>query len=273
MPRHWYDRHANRLPDEYDDNDVAVRDFNLSIVADKKPYFMRYIYPTLMNQYNTYMKNTRMKCLREFRMEVPELMAIPECDRTEEQSNFIRYYLSRMPVGMNDCVMNRICRIFEDEFDGYLKLHYSGEHFDISIMKSGQEYTRNQYLAVSKLYKQHNDRLRDHAQTAKNERDAVIDERCWRMSNMQRIFQEECLKVCSNGKQLCDLVIDICYQKIGTQHFAWDVCGEEIIDNLLKRNDCMVSYPVQDEYGDFSYGGQTFKMVRRRNVYDRDHFE
>jgi len=273
MPRSWYDRHSNKLPEEYSDEDVQARDFNLRIIADKKPYFMRYIYPTLMSQYNTYIKNTRLKCLREFRMDVAELMAIPEDERTAEQSDFVRYYLGRMPVGMNDCVMNRICRIFEKEFDGYLKLNYSGNSFDTAIMKNGLEYTRNQYMAVSKLYKQHNERLMEQVQALKNGRDAELEERAWRASNLQRIFQEECLKVCSNSQQLCDLVIDICYQRVGTQQFAWDVCGGQIVENLLKRNDYMISYPVQDDCGDILYGGQRFRMVRKRSIYDGDYFE
>lgn len=273
MPRSWYDHHANKLPEEHTADDVAAREFNLRIIADKKPYFMRYIYPALMSQYNTYIKNTRMKCLREFRMDVADLMAIPEDERSDEQNNFIRYYTSRMPVGMNDCVMNRICRIFEREFDGYLKLNYSGESFDTSIMKSGEAYTNSQYQAISKLYKQHTDRMRDGINMARKSRDETTTEMMWRMQNTQRIFQEECLRVCSNGRQLCDIVVDLCYRKVGTQQFAWDVSGDEILRNLLERNDYMISYPIQDDEGDIMYGGQRFRMVRRRSVYDGDYFE
>lgn len=273
MPRSWYDRHSNKLPENYSEDDVAARDFNLRVIADKKPYFMRYIYPSLMSQYNTYIKNTRTKCMREFRMNVTELLAIPDTDRTPEQNDFIRYYLSRMPVGMNNCVMNRICRIFEEEFDGYLKLNYSGNAFDTTLMKSSSEYTRHQYLAISKLYKQHNERLMEQVQALKNGRDAELGERAWRANNLQRIFQEECLKVCSNNKQLCDLVVDVCYQRVGTQQFAWDVCGGQIINNLLDRNGFMISYPVQDDNGDISYGGQRFCMIRKRSVYGGDYFE
>ena len=273
MPRSWYDRHANKLPEEHTEDDIIAREFDLSIVADKKPYFMRYIYPTLMNQYNTYIKNTKMKCLREFRMEISELMNIPESERTSEQNNFIRYYLSRMPVGIGDCVMNRICRIFENEFDGYLRTHSTDHTFDTSIMKSGCDYNSKQFHTVSQLYKQYRDNLRFYMQTNKDNRDAVEDEKFLYVSNLQRIFQEECLKICSNGMQLCDLVIDVCYKRVGTQQFAWDVCGGEIVSNLLKKNGYIVSYPVQDDAGDILYGGQRFRMARRRSVHDRDYFE
>ena len=50
--------------------DPEKRRFYLSLVADKKPYFMRIIYPALMKQYNTYIKNTNKNAMREFQMTI-----------------------------------------------------------------------------------------------------------------------------------------------------------------------------------------------------------
>lgn len=65
MPKYWYNRSSNSA-EEFPDEEE--RKFNLRILADKKPYFMRYIYPNLMSQYRNYIKNTDKKCLREFRI-------------------------------------------------------------------------------------------------------------------------------------------------------------------------------------------------------------
>ena len=62
MPKTWYDRHAANKIDGEDHN------FYRNIVADKKPYFMRYIYPDLMRKYNTYIKNTEKNSLREYKI-------------------------------------------------------------------------------------------------------------------------------------------------------------------------------------------------------------
>ena len=138
MPRLWYDRHAANKSE-------SDAKFQRNIVADKKPYFMRYIYPMLSKQYNTYIKNTDKNALREFQMTVAELKAIPENDLTERQAEFLKYYKYRMPVGMNACVMNKICWRFEDEFDGHIGKHNSAIKFDYSIMRSEEEYTTKQY--------------------------------------------------------------------------------------------------------------------------------
>ena len=105
MPKEWRDRHAAAKYEE-----IGLRDLYKSIVVDKKPYFMRYIYPALMKQYNTYIKNTDRNALREFQMTVDELCAIPENERNERQNEFLNFFYKRMPVGMGDCVMNKICR-------------------------------------------------------------------------------------------------------------------------------------------------------------------
>ena len=94
MPRLWYDRHAANKSE-------GDAKFQRNIVADKKPYFMRYIYPMLSKQYNTYIKNTDKNALREFQMTVAELKATPKSDLTERQEEFLRYYDFRMPVGVN----------------------------------------------------------------------------------------------------------------------------------------------------------------------------
>lgn len=268
MPRHWYDRHACRSLD----GEEAI-DFNLRIVADRKPYFMRYIYPSLMQQYNTYINNTRIKCAMELTMDIDELLATPQEEMTEEQRNFVTYYYRRMPVGTNPCVMNRICELFEKEFDGYLKLNYSGESFDTNLMKSGQSYTNRQYLAVLKLYNKYNEQLREYKQTARKTRGCSTDETVVGIQRMYRLFVEECLAACSNAAQLCDLMIDICYKRIGTQDFAWTVCGDAIVQNLLNKNGGIISFPVRADDGDIHYAGQRFKMIEKRWGYEGSNYE
>lgn len=271
MPRSWYDHHANRLEDDADEEEKARRELNIRILADKKPYFMRYIYPVLMSEYNTYVKNTNIKCLREFRVELKVLLATPEEERTESQNTFVRYYHSRMPVGMNDCVMNKICRRFEKEFDGYIKLHVSKEDFDFSILKSDMPYTKAQYYSVAKIYDQHNERLQLYKQERKKAR--TDDNQYTHLAGANRAFTEECLQVCSNAEQLCCIIVELCYQKTSSQQFAWDMCGADMVLNLMKHNGYTISFPVRDEDGDIVYGGKRFSMTEIRSKYAGDSAE
>lgn len=258
MPREWHDRHSVNMIEDAD-----TRRFYQKLVADKKPYFMRIIYPALMKQYNTYIKNTNKNAMREFQLTVDELMEIPASEQTERQKDFIRYYHSRMPVGNNDCVMNRICRRFEREFDGYLGRHNADTEFDYTIMKSDAEYSRSQFNAISKLYESYNKRLRNYAVFASYERVDEYDTFS-RMLEMRNEFIQECTKECPDRFALCNIVLDICYQKSSTKRFAWEMCGDEIIQNLLKRNGGIISYPILDVDGDITFGGNRFTVMKYR---------
>ena len=252
MPRDWHDRHAvNKI------EDVAKRDLYRSIVADKKPYFMRYIYPSLMKQYNTFVKNTDRNALREFQMTVSELRSLPYEKLTERQREFLRYYDYRMPVGTSDCIMNKICRRFEEEFDGYIGKHNASVKFDYSIMRSDADYTASQVNAIKKLYDDYNKRLVSYSVFADYERVDECDAFAT-LSIMNEEFRKECSKVCPNKYALCNILLDICYKRSSTKRFAWSMCGNEIIHNLLLHNNNRISYPVMSDDGNIEFGGNKF---------------
>ena len=251
MPRDWHDRHAvNKIEDD------AKRQLYRSILSDKKPYFMRYIYPDLMRQYNTYLKNTNRKALREFQMTVDEMAAMPYHELSDEQKEFLRSYDKRMPVGTHDCVMNRICQKFEREFDGYISKNCSNSSFDYRFMRSPAIYTQKQFRAVKALFDDYNKRLVNHAIISDYERQDGNN--ASDIADINAEFRKACDTICSNSSALCNIVLDICYQKSSTKTFAWNVCGHEIISNLLSNNGNIIRYPRLDDNGDIRYGGNKF---------------
>jgi len=271
MPKSWHDRHAVAKID-----DDETKSFYKSIVADRKPYFMRYIYPQLMRQYNTYVKSTEQNAQREFRMSIDELKSLSYSELTERQKEFLRYYDMKMPVGTSDCVMNKICRRFEEEFDGFIGDHSKSvligtsreefddsKPFDYSIMKSGKEYSRDQYYAVKKLYDEYNKRLQNYKVFTMYERvdkfEAIAEK-----NRMRDEYIRECLSVCSNAQELCDIIIDVCYSKSATRKFAWDMCPHDIINNMLERNEYNISYPTLDEEGDIIFCGERYSLRTKK---------
>lgn len=252
MPRDWHDRHTvNKLENE------SKKELYRKIVADKKPYFMRYIYPPLMKQYNTYLKNTNKNSLREFQMTVDELKQIPIGDATERQLEFIRYYDYRIPVGTHDCVMNKICKRFEEEFDGYIGKYSIDQQYDYTILRCNAEYTPRQFSSIKKLYEDYTKRLVSYSVFADYER---VDnfESYSTLSMMNDEFQKECSKICPNREALCNIVLDICYNKNSTKRFAWNMCGTDIIHNLLLKNNYRISFPTININGDFEYCGNKY---------------
>lgn len=258
MPRTWHDRHAaNQIEDD------AKRRFYREIVADKKPYFMCYIYPDLMRQYKTYTKNTDRNAMREFQQSVDELMETPYDELTERQQDFLYYYRVRMPVGTGECVMNKICRRFEEAFDGFVGRASRQSEFDYTIMKGGAEYTYNQKLAIQRLYDEFNQRMRSYAIFSRLER-VDSDEVVSATYGIREEFRRSCETICQNEKALCDILLDICYRKSSTKKFVWDMCAQTIVQNLLEKNGRMIYIPVEDKDGDIDYCGSRFSISQKQ---------
>ena len=254
MPKYWHNRHDASAID-----DPEYRDICLRIAADKKPYFMRYIYPDLMRKYNTYIRNTDKNAMREFQKTVKELEQIPQEKQTARQTEFLRYFRNGMPVGTGNCVMNKICRKFEDAFDGYVGKQTANTQFDYKIMKSDAEYSARQYTDIKNLWKAHNRRVASYKIFAEYER---IDEfeTFAAYSSMGEEFRRECSIICPNERALCNIILDICYERSATKHFAWMMCGKQIVRNLLEKNGNQISYPTLCSSGELEFGGRRFTI-------------
>lgn len=257
MPKEWYNRDANRQDEADSEIESTKKEFNLRIVADRKPYFMRYIYPDLMKKYNTYMTNANKKALREFGLDIKGIMAQEEL--TDEQVAFLEYFDWKLPVGDHDCVQNKICKRIEEEFDGYVKKNPPPAPFDYTVLKTSMEYTKSQYALIAELYEEYTQKVQEFMVESYYKRmdqdDAIVGK-----ALLLRNFKQLCNEICSNAEQLCNIVLDLCYRNNRSKQFAWDMCGTQIIENLLNKNGIKLSFPVSDDNGDIEFGGQRFSM-------------
>ena len=261
MPKYWYDRKSN-LPDNEDDPVTATKKaFNLSIVSDKKPYFMTYVYPDLKKDYSDFDKNTNSKALRLSKCGIDELKDKPY--RTQEEDELLKHHRRLLPVGTNACVVNRLCWIIEKEFSKNIKEIIPDHEFDYSILKSGAKYSKEIYYKILEIYKEYTKRAKSFKIRVQKERldsfDAMLEHQ--RMINF---FCAKCEQVCTNEKELCDIVLDICYSTENSKQFAWDVCGEIIVENLLEKSGGVIRYPEKvDSNEEFEYFGLFFTMKEK----------
>ena len=258
MTREWHDRHTvNQIDDE------ERQRFYRSIVADKKPYFMRYIYPALMKEYKTYIRKSDGAALREFKMTVGEMTALPYSDLTDRQREFLRYYELGMPVGVGNCVVNRICRRIEAEFDGFVGRLSDGPEFDQDIYKNGSSYKLKNYYAIKRLYEEYSRRVRDYSAYAMA--NGVDSDDLYVLNrSVYEEFCRSCYAVCSNDEELTDIVVDIFYGKSSTNSLLWRAFSEQIVQTLLAKNNDIISMPVEDPAGEITYNGKHYSVTEKR---------
>lgn len=257
MPEEWYSRKPNIVRDGDDKETIERKHFNMSIVADRKPYFMIYVYPHLKKEYDTYYKNVTFKCNALFGMHLEELINTPEGKLDKDKRTFLEYYNMLLPVGKHDCVINRISYIFNKEFDGYLKQINNASVFDYNILKSNTEYSQKNYNEIKKLYKEYLAKVESFRKRNSVER---IDDAQGERRKLIESFKHDCELICTNEDELCNIVLDICYKTENSKQFAWDICGEMFIKNLLKRNGYILSYPELSADYNFKYMGFGFEM-------------
>lgn len=257
MPDKWYNWIANKLSKAHTSSEKKELWFNRGLLADKKPYFMQYIYPKERILLNEYIKRNDEKCLMRFRMSLEDL--IKKHNKSKEETRFLNCYYQRFPVGTAPCTINKICWKIEDLFDSDISLKQSKE-FDYSILKCNVGYSKHLYNKIKIIYDKYRRELSNYMQYAKSERIKSEDRQIQKYL-LKEQFKRQCLEQCPNVEILCDIVVDLCYSKSkNSKQFAWDICGDMFIKNLLKRNNFMISYPTLDENGDIEFNGKRFSM-------------
>lgn len=266
MPKSWYDYHANKI-DEVNDSDKEKERKRLyqRICAHKKPYFFSFNYLSLRTEYDKYMANVELKSSSMFKMKYADLKK-KEC-KTEEEQQFVQWAEHRMPLDMSPCIMNRICWAVEEDI-AELQL-VPREKFDSSMIKSGYNYSPALFRAISDAYKQYKQCVSNFIKKKKTEyyvdEDNENDEGYEDIDQLRDQFSEKCYNLCPNQYELCDILIDLCYKSRNDKDIVWFVCGDVIIENLLKNNNDNMYYPQKvDSDGEFWCCGHQFVMKKIR---------
>ena len=259
MPKEWYDYKSLKIKEDDTDEIKAQKEFDKKIVANKKPYFMCYIYPKLMKDYKNFINNTNKNCLMRFGIDVDNL--INKVNKTEEEIIYLEYYKNKMPVGINPCIMNQIAWKVEDEFkdikNSIKKTKFDKTIYmtDISISKTNKKKMLNLYDKYKKTVTQ----FMKNANREKTDKETKKE----KFNEFINVFLNEALKICSNEEEMCNTLIDSCYEDINARGFIWNIAGKQILRNLAKNNNNTIKYPIRKENGNVTFNGESFTFLSR----------
>ena len=231
------------------------------MVCDKKPYFFIYVYDHLKKDYNKLKKDENRRCLRRFGKTLDEVLTNPE---TDEEKDTVFYYNRKKIVDDSPSVMNKIAWFVEEEFKKFTLPKPTKDEF-VELIKTDSGYKKSNYTKVLPLYKDYLQAMKNINNVFMLNKTNSLDKTMVR-ENMLNNLKDKLLGICSNEEELCNILIDICYKDVkNSKHFVWSVCGEQIIRNLLSKNNNTVTYPVmvENEDYDFEYKGYKFKMFSK----------
>lgn len=255
MPSYWYSyRDIEKL------EDAGFQEICRRICAPYKPYFMRYVYADLNKNINDFEKGNARNSVRRFAHRgIRSLDGLKAMKRkTKEIREFLSHEETDRKIGENDCTINRICRHFEEAFPSYQQMERPRD-FDYRILKSNVEYAKKDYNAIYALYQEYRTELQQHMKFLRKSGYMTDDELPSTTEDFVRRFCDRAQMICPDDRELCDIVLDICYQKEGSKQFAWDVAGQQIVRNLLEKHEWKMSFPVPGGE-EFQYGGEWFNM-------------
>ena len=253
MPKEWYQYGANVIKPEDSDEIKSKKQFNQTICANKKPYFFMYNYDTERINYQKFIEEVNSKSISLYGYSFEDMLKMDNL--SEEAERFVKYCAMKCPIDMSPSTMNRICWKIESEFSGNFLC--SDVDFDYMIYKSGNEVKRTSYFEIKSLcehYLMDLKNLNSRKTNNEEERKILLADK----DRLLEVLMEDISSICPNQESLCDILLDICYTGKMSKSIVWDVCGDQIIENMLKKHDNMLTYPEKCSEAEFSCCGAKF---------------
>ena len=253
MPKEWYQYGANVIKSDDSEEIQEQKRFNQRICAHKKPYFFIYNYDAERINYQKFIEEANSKSTSLYGVSFEEMLKLDDLDNEAER--FVQYCSAKCPIDMSPSTMNRICRKIENEFDG----NFSCENveFDYRIYKSENDIKRVSYFEIKSLcehYLMDLKNLNSRKVNNEEERKLLLEDK----NRLLEVLIEDISSICSNKESLCDILLDICYTGKMSKSIVWDVCGDQIIENMLKRHNHILTYPEKCSEAEFSCCGTKF---------------
>lgn len=257
VPKEWYDWKTNKIDETEDPEDVVkVKQFNLDILANKKPYFMIYNYDKLKREYNEYYRANEMACLANLGMTIEELR--DKKDKTPVEQEMYNTFAQQCPVNVSPSVINRIAWHIEKHFAN--KDLFSISKYDTEKLKAkGVEYSTQMYNKVKKLREEYREMQQE---IIKSNQRSYADADAKATVNMQLLstFVDKTFEVCGNEVTACNVLVDLCYSDNKSKDLLWECCGNQLIKNMINNGYTTLRFPTKvDGDGEFTFKGYNFE--------------
>lgn len=256
MPKEWYSYSENKIHEDDSEDVKKQKEFNLSIMVNKKPKFMIYIYQDLMKQYKDFVSASNSNCLMRFKCTVDELKM--KICKSRDELEFLRVMEIQNPVEDCDSLMNKVCKIFEDEFDEVTK-SFKGVEFDYSFLVPDVKVSHSRRKSIKNLYKDYQAKVKAHMTDSNINNEDDDDSRLVMVEN----FREKAFTICPDEKELAKILLTEIYDSNNSKQFVWIISGEYIIRELLKNNNNIFYFPekaIDSNDYDFVYSYEKYKM-------------
>jgi hypothetical protein len=259
FPRNW--TNYIKVTEDMADEEKKVIEFNNSILIDKRPYFMRYLYPNYNKKYLKFIANYDNYCISNFGFSLKELLDKKE-SLSEKEFQTVQNYFKYSPLLDSDCLINQICHYMESQIKEIkIITKYKISEENILILKDHDiPLDKDKLKKLYDIYRRFKSEKRNFA----NIKDEEGNERYKTLEQYNKSIRQECFSISSNIYELANLAVSICYEihPSDNKQFCWSIFGEGIVDNVMKNKQSEILAPFLDENGDIEYLGNKYKKYK-----------
>ena len=245
---------------------------NSMVMGNKKPYFFRYLYPHLNQQFKQYENGYNIVSKLKTGLKFKKLLAKP--NKTEEEMNIVRRYNKYSPLITAPCNMNILCREIENiDFD--IKFNKNTVTC-LPDFKDDFEFDTEKFKKVKTLYQTYVNskfkRFKDELFGYRKEYETFEDEEKFFESkiNIYDLIKQDIAQQYDNLQM--DYKEFLFYTHRLAQHyssfywsFPWDVLGEQILEAIPAG---ISEVPVRNEKGQYFLGERFILEPLHQEIYD-----
>lgn len=256
FPHHWTNWINPDKPNETFTKEEI--EFNNKLIIEKRPYFMKYLYPTYKMKFSEHYNKYEYLCYRTFGIHIEELLNIE--NKTEEQKQLANNYNRFNPLLETDCVMNNICRYMEKEIKEIkINVKKASPDYIFNILYNPKiDFTEEQMKEMLKVYKKYK------ASKSTQSNIDMYGEEENRNYSKEEIYALDFDYISDDIQRLANIAIYINYVLYPTspKNFCWDLFGEGILLNIYDNSNKGFSIPMLNENGKIEYMGKKYNNER-----------
>ena len=230
-----------------------------SIIANKRPYFTRYLYDSYNKKYLEELDKYNKYSYSHFGKSFTEVL---DSQSSKEEKDLVKKYYKYSFFIFSPSPMNKICWYMENELEKINAERISKTRdFDYLNLLSVPDYKPNS----SRLKKMKHLFIK-YASARKAVRSVMYDEILKKDFSyiVRQIGNEAYEKVSSNSEELGNLAVWMMMNDSRSRPFSWNVFGNEIVGNILLRHGDEIDILVRDKNGNEDFMFYKFSKKRMR---------
>jgi len=239
-----------RIKDSMTDEEVDEAMFNNSLIANKRPAFMQFLYQHYGRKFRKEEKTFDLVSLSQYGKRFSELLS--QETNTKKEIRYIDYAKRKSDFIRDIGTMNRVSNYLLSEIKkAKTSSREETKDFEYKVLlsKDYEPVTGDEVHKMVSLYKKYK-KLKNAVSRATSEHKQNLD-------NLASTIRDEAIALISTyPSRLADIAVVVSYGVIGQygRSFVWNVFGDYLLENLLEKSEkTTFDVPVKSPIGKYVY--------------------